>query len=179
MVTDTFGLLARGAVGVVTSPAQLDARGRTNLSAIGPLGHPKVALPGARGLPDNNCSPSRVWFMFGAHSATQLVERVDVVCGAAPSAGTIRRLLTPAGSFELGPEGWRARWLTPGGSEAVAAAPRLGVVLSGDEFIREAPDAEALAAVRACDPHELRLIEFADREEAAERYARAAALELG
>ncbi len=59
-ISDTFALLRRGQVGVATSPAQLDAAGRTNLSAVGPAGGPKVALPGPRGLPDNNHSPSRV-----------------------------------------------------------------------------------------------------------------------
>jgi len=178
-VTDTFGLLARGRVGVATTPAQLDALGRTNLSGIGPPGRPKVALPGARGLPDNNHSPSSVWFVFPAHSGRQLVERVDVVCGAPPPAGARRQLLTPAGCFELVPDGWRARWLTPDGPDLVAGAPGLGVRLTGEEPVVEEPDAEALAAVRACDPNDLRLIEFASGAEAKERFARAAALESG
>ncbi|MCW3065995.1 MAG: hypothetical protein JWN32_3167, partial [Solirubrobacterales bacterium] len=63
---DTFTLLARGRVGVATAPAQLDAAARTNLSGIGPPGRPQVALPGPHGLPDNNHSPSRVWYVFGA-----------------------------------------------------------------------------------------------------------------
>lgn len=178
-VTDTFALLARGHVGVATAPAQLDARGRTNLSGVGPPGRPKVALPGARGLPDNNHSPSRVWYIFPAHSPRQLVERVDVVCGAPPSAGAVRRLLTPAGCFDLGADGWRALWLAGGGAELVAGAPGLGVVLTGDEPVVHEPDAGALAAVREADPHELRHIEFASAEEARERYASAAAREAG
>ena len=177
-VTDTFTLLARGAVGVATAPAQLDAACRTNLSGIGPVGRPKVALPGARGLPDNNCSPSRVWYVFGAHSPRQLVERVDVVCGASPPPGAVRRLLTPAGCFEWD-GAWRARWLTPDGPELVAAAPGLGIVLGGDEPVVGEPDAEALAAVREADPHELRAIEFSTGAEAAERFAAAAARERG
>jgi hypothetical protein len=177
LATDTFGLLARGLVGVATAPAQLDAAGRTNLSGVGPPGRPKVALPGARGLPDNNHSPARVWYVFPAHSPRQLVERVDVVCGAAPPPTAVRRLLTPAGCFELGPDGWFARWLTPDGPELAAGAPGLGVRLTGEEPVVEEPDAEALAAVRAADPHDMRLIEFAGGKEAAERFARAAALE--
>lgn len=94
---DTFALLARGRVGVAVAPAQLDAAGRTNLSGAGPLRRPKVALPGARGLPDNNAGPSRVWYLLAGHGPRQLVERVDVVCGAVPPAGSVRRLLTPAG----------------------------------------------------------------------------------
>jgi glutaconate CoA-transferase subunit B len=157
---DTFTLLARGRVGVATAPAQLDAAGRTNLSGIGPPGRPKVALPGPHGLPDNNHSPSRVWYVFGAHSPRQLVARVDVVCGAVPPPGAVRRLLTPAGGFELTDGAWRARWLTPDGAALVAAAPGLGIALTGDEPVVEESDAEALAAVRAADPDGVRALEY-------------------
>jgi acyl CoA:acetate/3-ketoacid CoA transferase beta subunit len=171
---DTFALLARGRVGVAVTPAQLDAAGRTNLSGVGPPGRPKVALPGARGLPDNNAGPSRVWYVLPAHSPRALVERVDVVCGAAPPATSVRRLLTPAGAFELGPDGWQALWLTASGAELVAAAPGLGIRLSGSESIVTEPDAGALAAVERVDPHEVRLVEFSAGAEAAERFQAAA-----
>ncbi len=175
--TDTFGLLARGRVGVATSPAQLDAAGATNLSGIGPPGRPKVALPGAQGLPDNNRSPSRVWYLYPAHSSRQLVERVDVVCGPPPRRGAVRRLLTPAGCFELSESGWRAIWLTPDGPELVAQAPGLGVRLSGGEPVRSRADERILAAVREVDPHDVRAIEFATGPEAGKRWAQAATRE--
>jgi hypothetical protein len=157
---DTFTLLARGRVGVATAPAQLDAQGRTNLSGIGEPGRPKVALPGAQGLPDNNHSPSRVWYVFAAHSPRQLVERVDIVCGAVPPPTAVRRLLTPAGCFELHDGGWRARWLTPDGPALVTEAPGLQIAYNGDEPVVDGPDAEALAAVRAADPDGVRALEF-------------------
>jgi hypothetical protein len=172
--SDTFSLLARGRVGVATSPAQLDATGATNLSGIGPPGRPKIALPGAQGLPDNNLSPSRVWYLYPAHSPRQLVERVDVVCGPPPPPESIRRLLTPAGCFELTDAGWRARWLTPDGAELVDAAPALGVRLTGAEPVRVEIDPRLLAAVRAADPHEVRAIEFSAPEAAGRRWAQAA-----
>jgi hypothetical protein len=170
-VTDTFSLLSRGRVGVAITPAQLDAAGATNLSGIGPPGHPKVALPGAQGLPDNNHSPSRVWYLFGAHSPRQLVERVDVICGAPPGRDSVRRLLSPAGCFELVDGAWRGRWLTVVGAELVAGAPGLGVTLSGSEPVRTEPDARVLAAVREVDPYEVRAIEFSSPESAARRLA--------
>jgi len=176
---DTFVLLARGHVGVAVAPAQLDAAGRTNLSGAGPPGHPKVALPGARGLPDNNASPSRIWYLLPAHGPRQLVEHVDVVCGAVPPAGAIRRLLTPAGCFELRPSGWHALWLTPDGAELVAGAPGLGIQCNGEEPIVSEPDEAALAAVERADPHGVRLIEFSAGGEAAERFQQAAAREAG
>ena len=174
---DTFALLARGRVGVAVAPPQLDAAGRTNLSGAGQPGRPKVALPGARGLPDNNASPSRVWYLMPAHSPRQLVERVDVVCGAVPPAGAIRRLLTPAGCFELRPSGWDALWLTPAGEDLIAGAPGLGIRLSGSEPVVTAPDQEALAALERVDPHAVRLIEFSAGADAAARFQEAAARE--
>jgi len=157
---DVFVALARGRVGVVAQPAQLDASGRTNLSGIGEPGHPRVALPGARGLPDHR-TRSRVWYLYATHGPRQLVKRVDVVCGATPPPGALRRLLTPAGCFELGERGWRALWLTAAGAELVATAPAFGVVLDGAEPVLEQPDAEALAALERVDPHGVRRIEFA------------------
>lgn len=174
---DTFALLARGRVGVAVTPAQLDAAGRTNLSGVGAPGRPKVALPGARGLPDNNAGPSRVWYVLAGHSPRQLVERVDVVCGAAPPATSVRRLLTPAGAFELRAGCWEALWLTEGGAEFVAAAPGLGVRISEGAPTVSEPDAEALAAVRRADPHDVRLAEFSSGAEAAQRFQAAATRE--
>jgi hypothetical protein len=171
---DTFCLLARGRVGVATAPAQLDSTGASNLSGIGPLGQPKVALPGPQGLPDNNCSPSRVWYLYGVHSPRQLVERVDMVCGAPPPSGAVRRLLTPAGCFELASPGWRALWLTPGGAELVAQTPGFGIQFSGDEPIRSDPDGRYLDAVHAADPDNIRAIEFAAPDEAGRRWTQAA-----
>jgi hypothetical protein len=170
---DVFVALARGRVGVVATPAQLDAIGRTNLSGIGEPGHPKVALPGARGLPDHR-SPSRVWYLFATHGPRQLVERVDVVCGAVPPPGALRRLFTPAGCFELGGAGWRALWLTADGAELVAATPGFGIVLDGDEPVLEAPDEEALAALERVDSYGVRRIEFASGADAAHLWSAAA-----
>jgi len=174
--SDVFALLASGRAGVIATPAQLDSRGRTNLSAVGPLGHPTVALPGARGLPDHR-SPSRVWYLLSAHSPRQLVERVDVVCGAEPPPDAVRRLFTPAGCFELGAYGWFARWLTPGGAALVADTPGLGITLSGSEPLVSAPDPEALGALERVDPWHVRWIEFARGAAAAALWADAAARE--
>jgi hypothetical protein len=173
---DVFAALARGRAGVVATPAQLDARGRTNLSGVGPPGRPRVALPGSRGLPDHR-APSRVWYLFAQHGPRQLVERVDVVSGAEPPVGAIRRLLTPAGCFELDAEGWRARWLTPAGAGLVERAPGIGIALTGAEPVVERPDAAALAAVERADPHRCREIEFAAGEAAQRLWAQAAARE--
>jgi hypothetical protein len=166
--TDMFRLLERGRVGVAVTPAQVDAAGRTNLSGIGPPGRPTVALPGSRGLPDHNASRSRVWYLLAAHSPRTLVPRVDVVSGPPPDASSgPRRLLSPAGGFTLRGGGWRADWLAPGGAELVAAAAGLGVGLGPDVPERAAPAAATLAALEAVDPHRVRDVEFAPRDQAA------------
>jgi glutaconate CoA-transferase subunit B len=178
-IGDVFALLARGTGGVTVMPAQLDARGRTNLSGVGPPGRPKVALPGSRGLPDNNDSPARVWFLLVQHSPRTLVGEVDVVSGPAPSLTSPRRLITPAGLFDLRRDGWRAMWLTPGGAEMVAQAPDLGARIPDGVRIRRAPRPRTLAALRAVDPHGVRAVEVAGREEAARLWAVHARREAG
>jgi hypothetical protein len=176
---DTFNLLARGRVGVAVAPAQLDRRGQTNLSGVGGVpGHPKVALPGARGLPDNNAGPSRVWYFLPAHSERQLVETVDMVCGAAPSERSVRRLITPAGCFELRDRAWTARWVTKQGAEIAAAVDSFPVTTDDAPVVAE-PDPDALAALQAADPHGARALEFAAPAQAAELFATISAAEAG
>lgn len=160
--TDVFTLLRRGELGVAVAPIQLDASGRTNLSGIGPLGRPKVALIGPRGLPDNNDTPSPLWYLLASHSPRTLVERVDVVCGAAPSGDGTRTLLTPAGCFDLVEGRFRARWLAPGGEKLVAAVPALGVEVAAGTPVREAASPDVLAALSAVDPDGMRRAEFGE-----------------
>jgi len=178
-IGDVFALLARGECGVAVSPAQLDSRGRTNLSGIGPPGAPTTALPGTRGLADNNASPARVWYLLPAHSPRTLVAAVDVVSGAAPTLAAPRSLITPAGLFDLGPDGWAVRWLTPEGRALVEGAPALGVRMDDGVPVREAPPAGVLAALREADPHDVRAVEMAGRGEAAALWAAHARREAG
>jgi hypothetical protein len=159
--TDVFTLLRRGLLGVAVAPVQLDAAGRTNLSGIGEPGRPKTALIGPRGLPDNNDTPCPLWYLLAQHSPRALVERVDVVCGPAPSASAgPRRLLTPAGCFELTEGRWRARWLAPDGAELVAGAPAFGIEVPAGTPTRDAPDAATLAALEQVDSAGARRPEF-------------------
>jgi hypothetical protein len=156
--TDAFTLL-----GVAVTPVQLDAAGRTNLSGIGTPGRPKVALIGPRGLTENNDTPSPLWYLFAQHSPRTLVERVDIVCGAAPSpeAGP-RVLLTPAGCFDLVEGTWRARWLAPGGLDLIAEAPAFPIEVADETPERGAPAAATLDALAATDPGRTRLVEFGE-----------------
>ena len=124
---------------------------RTSPAPARPAG-PRSPCPAPAASPTTR-DPSRVWYLLPGHGPRQLVERVDVVCGAVPPAGAIRRLLTPAGCFELDPGGWRALWLTPDGEALVAGAPGLGIETTGSEPVVTEPDAQALAALERVDPH--------------------------
>jgi hypothetical protein len=161
--TDVFTLLRRGLLGVAVAPVQLDAAGRTNLSGIGTPGRPKVALIGPRGLTENNDTPCPLWYLLAQHSPRTLVERVDIVCGAAPSpdAGP-RVLLSPAGCFDLAEGRWRARWLTPGGRDLIAAAPSFAIEIPDGTTERGVPSAAAAEALGSVDPGRTRLAEFGE-----------------
>lgn len=153
--SDTFVALARGRVGVAVNPAQLDGRGATNLSRIGGTDQrPRVALPGSRGLPDNNDAPAWVWYLLGAHSPRQLVAEVDVASGPPPSPGRYRRLLTPLGVFALDPgQGWRALSLTEGsGAAEVREQTGFDVAIAADTPSTPPPDPSERRALDAVDP---------------------------
>ena len=173
--SDTFAAVGRGFVGVCTTPAQLDAHGAANLSRVGGTDDaPGVALPGSRGLPDNNDMAGPVWYVFPSHTPRQLVDRVDFVSGPPPSPGRHRRLLTPLGLFELTPgQGWHAVSLHGDTTAAqVAEASGFPVDVPDDVPRTAPPDPDELAALAAVDPHGLRALEYLDREEAGELVAR-------
>jgi glutaconate CoA-transferase subunit B len=177
-LSDTFVALARGRVGVVTSPAQLDSSGATNLSRVGGTNEaPGVALPGSRGLPDNNDSPSSVWYLFPDHSPRRLVPEVDFVSGPSPSNGRFRRLVTPLGLFELA-DGWSAVALAPDVAAAdVVEATGFTVRIPDDCPVIPAPTAEELAVLESVDGENLREIEFLAGPDAGKRFAEVVQLE--
>lgn len=161
-VLDVFTLLDRGRLGVAVTPVQLDAAGRTNLSGIGPPGKPKAAMIGPRGLPENNDTPSPLWYLLGQHSPRALVGRVDMVCGPAPTGRGLRVLLTPAGRFELRDGSWHASWLAPGGTELIDACPGFPIRGARDAPVVGEAKAETLAVLEHVDPKGARRREFGE-----------------
>jgi len=167
---DTFAVLARGWVGVAVTPAQLDASGSTNLSFVGGS-HvlPKVAFPGSRGLPENNTSPSRVWYVIPRHSPRTLVAQVDFVSGGPPAAHPARRLITNLGVFQLGEMGWFTISLHDGVTpEQVAEQTGFTIDCSTATVTTPLPESE-IAALDRVDPENLRALEAAPDLEAMAR----------
>ncbi len=58
---------------IASDACQVDAQANANLSVIGDWARPKIALGGARGMPD----ASEIHFVIPMHSARQLVAAVD------------------------------------------------------------------------------------------------------
>ena len=172
-LSDTFVAVARGLVGVVTSPAQLDAKGAANLSRIGGTNDlPKVALPGSRGLPENHDSNCTVWYLFANHSSRTLVAEVDFVSGPPPSGGRRRRLLTPMGMFEVTEDGWSTVGLWDGVlPDDVAAATGFELGGLADAPLLEEPTVAELAALEAVDPMRYRDVEFLPPDESGALFA--------
>jgi glutaconate CoA-transferase subunit B len=161
-VLDVFTLLRRGRLGVAVTPIQLDAAGRTNLSGIGPPGRPKAAMIGPRGLPENNDTPSPLWYLVPQHSPRTLVGRVDMVCGPAPTGLGPRVLLTPAGRFELRDGVWHLDWITPGGHELINACPEFAAETPTTIPVVKDPKPDILAVLERVDPTGARRREFGE-----------------
>lgn len=167
--SDTFVAVARGFVGVCTAPAQLDGRGAANLSRVGGTDDaPGVALPGSRGLPDNNDMQGPVWYVLPGHGRRQLVERVDFTSGPPPSPDRHRRLLTPLGLFDLRPGGgWRAVSLhADTRADEVREATGFDIAVDDDVPRTEAPREVEASALQSVDPQGLRALEYLDQDAA-------------
>jgi glutaconate CoA-transferase subunit B len=76
--------------------AQIDAEGRTNVSAIGSWQNPKVRLPGGGGAAVMMPTAKRVVTWRTEHSARALVDKLDFVT----AAGNMSTLVTPIAVFQ-------------------------------------------------------------------------------
>lgn len=98
-LSDIFDLSARGALDVAfLSGAQIDGRGRLNLSAIGSFDEPKVRLPGGAGSAALLPSVKRGILWKTNHDKRGLVEKLDVVT----AAGNTELVITPLAIFKRG-----------------------------------------------------------------------------
>ena len=94
---DFYDLCARGGMGLAyLGCAQIDAEGRTNVSAIGSWHDPKVRLPGGGGAAVMLPTAKRVATWRTEHSPRSLVEKLDFVT----AAGNLAALITPIAVFQ-------------------------------------------------------------------------------
>jgi glutaconate CoA-transferase, subunit B len=97
---DFYDLCTRGRLDLVyLGCAQIDAEGRTNVSAIGPWEKPKVRLPGGGGAAVMMPTARRVVTWRTEHSARALVDKLDFVT----AAGNMTALVTPLAVFRRAP----------------------------------------------------------------------------
>jgi glutaconate CoA-transferase subunit B len=94
---DFYDLCTRGGLDLVyLGCAQIDAEGRTNVSAIGSWENPKVRLPGGGGAAVMMPTAKRVVTWRTEHSARALVDKLDFVT----AAGNMSTLVTPIAVFQ-------------------------------------------------------------------------------
>lgn len=98
---DFYDLCARGGLDLVyLGCAQIDAEGRTNVSAIGSWENPKVRLPGGGGAAVMLPTAKRVVTWRTDHTPRALVDKLDFVT----AAGNMTALITPLAVFLREPE---------------------------------------------------------------------------
>jgi|GraSoiStandDraft_4_1057263.scaffolds.fasta_scaffold25052_4 glutaconate CoA-transferase subunit B len=94
---DFYDLCARGGMDLAyLGCAQIDAEGRTNVSAIGSWHEPKVRLPGGGGAAVMLPTAKRIVTWRTEHSPRTLVDKLDFVT----AAGNLAALITPIAVFQ-------------------------------------------------------------------------------
>lgn len=164
------------------NPSQIDQYGNTNITCIGDWHRPKVALVGARGIPEDTSHLSETFYYILQHSPRAIVPRVDFRSGAgngesrdklgAPGAPTL--LVTDLGVFDFtGPGGVMAiRNLHPGVT-CDEVQERSGFVVAvppGEIPATPVPTEEDVRVIRLADPLEVRKLEMMSGPQAAEKF---------
>ncbi len=164
------------------NPSQIDQYGNTNITCIGDWYRPKVALVGARGIPEDTSHLSETFYYILNHSPRAVVARVDFKSGAGngesrhglDSHGAPSVLVTDLGVFDFtGPDGTMAvRSLHPGVTvEEVQQRTGFPVHVPGGEIpLTELPSPEDVRIIRDADPLEVRKLELMSGPEAAEKF---------
>jgi glutaconate CoA-transferase subunit B len=180
---DIFDAIFTDRFRIWINPAQIDQHGNVNISVIGPWDHPKVALVGSRGIPEDTSHLSQGLYYLPSHSPRVVVERVDFISGVGytperqqwlGSHGAPTCLVTDLGVFGWDPATGQMvpRTLHPGVS-AGTVQERTGFVLDVPSSlpVTPPPTAEEIAIIHAADPLEVRKLEFLSGKDAAEKFA--------
>ncbi len=154
-IPDLFDHARRGRVDTVFFGAvEVDAEGRTNLSAAGTLSRPKIKFPGVVGACSLRRWCKRPVLVVPRQNARCLVPRVNVM---STDDDRRTRLLTDLAVFSIGEGGAILEALAAHASlEAVRA--RTGFAFREAEPVAQLsePAADVLAAIRRIDPDNLR-----------------------
>jgi len=154
-IPDLFDHARRGRIDLIFfGAAEVDAAGRSNMSATGSLARPTVKLPGVAGAAALRRWVKRPVLVLPKQTKRSLVQRVQV---ASTMDGRPTRLLTDLGRFQVGGEGaWLVShrpWMTP-----AEVMERTGFAFSLSPHLapEPPPSAATLAAIRELDPDNLR-----------------------
>ena len=180
---DIFDAIFTDRFRIWINPAQIDQHGNVNISVIGPWDHPKVALVGSRGIPEDTSHLSQGLYYLTSHTPRSMVARVDFISGAGYTPeraqwlgqyGAPTCLVTDLGVFGFDPTTQRmvVRTLHPGVSpETVKERTGFSIEIPPTVPRTEPPRPEDVAIIRAADPLEVRKLELLSGKEAAEKFA--------
>lgn len=148
---DFYDLCARGGLDLVyLGCAQIDAEGRTNVSAIGSWENPRVRLPGGGGAAVMLPTAKRVVTWRTDHSPRALVEKLDFVT----AAGHMTALVTPLAVFAREPhEGSRFRL------EFYNPASSIGHIVAHTGFRLDSSGAQPASPMTAREAEALRALD--------------------
>jgi glutaconate CoA-transferase subunit B len=180
---DIFDAIFTDRFRIWINPAQIDQHGNVNISVIGPWDHPKVALVGSRGIPEDTSHLSQGLYYLTSHTPRTVVARVDFISGVGytpergqwlGSYGAPTHLVTDLGVFGFDPTTQRMvpRTLHPGVSpETVKERTGFPLEILPDIPRTAPPRPEEVAIIRAADPLEVRKLELLSGKDAAEKFA--------
>ncbi|WP_338866725.1 CoA-transferase subunit beta [Myxococcus stipitatus] len=151
-IPDLFDHARRGRVDTVFfGAAEVDALGRTNMTASGSLEQPRTKFPGVAGAATLRQWVHRPVLLVPRQSRRNLVPEVQVATTQDPRRTV--RLISDLGVFELGASGARLMARHPWAT-ADHIAERTGFDFEVDESlaVTPLPDARTVAAIRSLDP---------------------------
>ncbi|NTX02089.1 MULTISPECIES: CoA-transferase subunit beta [unclassified Myxococcus] len=155
-IPDLFDHARRGRVDTVFfGAAEVDAIGRTNMTASGSLERPRTKFPGVAGAATLRQWVHRPVLLVPRQSRRNLVPEVQVATTQDPRRTV--RLISDLGVFELGASGARLTARHPWAT-AEDIAERTGFEFTVEEAlpVTSLPDARTIAAIRALDPRGFR-----------------------
>lgn len=155
-IADLFDHARRQRVDTVFFGAvEVDAQGRTNMSAAGPLRTPSLKFPGVAGASSLRRWVKKPVLLVTKHSKRSLVEAVQVVSTTDPERRTT--LITDLATFEVGSGGAVLTGRHPWATEAdIAQKTGFSYSTAPHVCVTAAPDAATLHAIRSIDSSGLR-----------------------